>query len=70
MSAVNLRAERVNRGLSLADAEEEIGVPKHVLQGAENGSSPRPATALKIAQFYGYKVTDIWPVDEPAEAAA
>ena len=64
---INLRAERLNKGLSLDQAADEIGVAKHVLLGAETGANtPRPANAFKIAGFYGYKVTDVWPVEESA----
>lgn len=69
--AVNLKAHRLNRGMSLAEAAKHIGVPKNVLLAAESGSvTPQPRNAFKIASFYGYRVTDIWPVDEPTEAAA
>jgi transcriptional regulator with XRE-family HTH domain len=70
MSNISLRAERLNRGLSAEAAAAEMGVDKQVLLNAENGSTPRPATAYKIATFYGYLVTDIWPVEEPEGAAA
>jgi hypothetical protein len=66
---VNLRAERHNRGLSAGKAAEQIGVGKQLLLDAENGATPRPENAKLIADFYGYKVTDIWPV-ETAKAAA
>lgn len=69
-AAVNLRAERLNRGLSVADAAEQIGVQKNILLNAENGSTPYPANAFKIASFYGYRVTDVWPVEESTGAAA
>lgn len=68
---INLRADRLNRGLSLEDAAEAIDVPKNVLQSAETrASTPRPESAFKIAEFYGYKVTDIWPVEEFTGKAA
>lgn len=67
MPEVNLKAERLNRGLSAQGVADKIGVQKNVLLNAESGASvPRPATALKIADFYGYRVTDIWPVDKAA----
>jgi DNA-binding XRE family transcriptional regulator len=70
MSAqIDLRAERHNRGLSAADAAEQIGINKQVLLDAETGRRPQPKNAFAIASFYGFKVTEIWPV-EPAEAAA
>lgn len=72
MPAVNLTAERLNRGLSVRQAAEEIGVTPNTLARAEGGEfQPHPSNALKIADFYGYKVTDIWPLEpEPEEAAA
>ena len=62
---INLRAERLDRGMSLDDAADKIGVPKNVLLGAETRkSTPRPASAFKIASFYGYKVTEVWTVGD------
>jgi transcriptional regulator with XRE-family HTH domain len=63
-SEINLRAERVNRGLSTREAAAEIGVSAAVILRAEHGKGerPRPHNAKLIADFYGYKVTDIWPL--------
>lgn len=61
---IDLRAERLNRGLSLGDAAKEIEVAVDTLARAESGERvPQPRNAFKIASFYGHKVTDIWPVD-------
>ncbi len=71
--AINLRAERLNRGLSLAVAAAAIGVDKSTLSRAERGVvEPIPAKAFKIASFYGYRVTDVWPLEpfDNGEAAA
>lgn len=67
---VDLRAERINRGLSCREAARQMGVEYMALQRAERGTTrrPRPATALLIAQFYGYQVTDVWPLEEPSPA--
>jgi transcriptional regulator with XRE-family HTH domain len=65
---MNLRAERLNRGLSLRDAATKIRVPEATLLRAETGLGVRPVNAKAIADFYGVKVTDIWPVDEPVPA--
>ncbi len=68
---IDLRVERLNRGLSVEQFAKELDVAPHVLRHAEEGGRPRPASALKIASFYGYQVTDIWPVDrEPDSEAA
>lgn len=70
---INLREERLNRGLSAAQAAKAMKLPSEsgaqVLLNAENGSKPRPETAFKIANFYGYKPTEIWPLDQKARAA-
>ncbi len=67
---IDLAAERLNRGLSLTAAAKEIDVPLNVLSRAEAGDGrPHPANAFKIADFYGYKVTDIWPLDQKVKAA-
>lgn len=66
---MNLKAERLNRGLGINDAADAIGVPFYVLRDAETqGTQPRPAAAKRIADFYGVKVTDIWPVEEKSAA--
>lgn len=67
--SVRLRTHRFNRGLSLREAADEIGVTFDVLQRAERGAQTRPRAAKKIADFYGCRVTDIWPVDEERQAA-
>lgn len=66
---MNLLAERLNRGFSSREAAEQIGVTQAILLRAEGGEGVRPRHAKKIADFYGVKVTDIWPV-EPVESAA
>lgn len=69
MSGVKiLQSERLNRGLSLRMAAEAIGVSLPVLSRAEAGGGLHPANKLKIAKFYGYEVTDIWPIREAAAA--
>jgi lambda repressor-like predicted transcriptional regulator len=66
---VDLRAERLNRGLSLREAAERMGLRDTVLHRAEERERmPHPRNAKLIADFYGYKVTDIWPVESGAAA--
>jgi transcriptional regulator with XRE-family HTH domain len=64
--SINLTAERLNRGLTLREAAREIGIPPATLQRAESGDGIRPGSAFKVANFYGYRVTDIWPVEKAA----
>jgi transcriptional regulator with XRE-family HTH domain len=69
--AHDIRELRVNRGLSIAQAAEAIGVTSMTLNRAESGEAvPRPASAYKIARFYGFQVTDLWPLDDPEPRAA
>jgi transcriptional regulator with XRE-family HTH domain len=66
---ISLKAERLNRGLSIRAAAKEIGVTAPTLGRAESGEGGiHPVNALKIATFYGYRVTDIWPVEESVAA--
>jgi transcriptional regulator with XRE-family HTH domain len=67
---VHLEAERLNRGHSLRSAAKAIGVERGTLERAERGLGVHPASAKKIADFYGVKVTDFWPVDDDEEQAA
>lgn len=64
--AVNLKAERLNRGLSTRAAAEQIGISQAILLRAESGQGVWPAHAKLIADFFGVLVTDIWPVEEAA----
>lgn len=67
---MTLAERRLNMGLSVATLAERAGVEPHVVRHAEKGGRPRPENALKLAQFYGQAVTDIWPIDAPKAAAA
>jgi transcriptional regulator with XRE-family HTH domain len=61
----DLRTARLNRGLTLRQAAEVIGVPTMVLSRAERGTRPHPGNAKAIADFYGRRVSDVW-ADGPA----
>jgi transcriptional regulator with XRE-family HTH domain len=66
----SLEGDRLNRGLSLRAAAKAIGVSPSVLVRAEEGVMPRPESAKQIADFYGYRVTDIWPLDQGRASVA
>jgi transcriptional regulator with XRE-family HTH domain len=63
-----IKSARLNKGLTTRKAAKAIGVTQDILLRAENGATPRPAAALKIAKFYDLAVTDIWPLPEKASA--
>jgi lambda repressor-like predicted transcriptional regulator len=59
---IDLATERRRRGLSTRAAAHEIGVSQAVVLRAEGGDGVWPRHAKRIADFYGVRVTDIWPV--------
>lgn len=66
---VDLRKERINRGLSQEAAAEVMEIDRDALARAERGEGrPHPRNAFKIASFYGYRVTDVWPLTEESAA--
>lgn len=64
----DLQELRLNKGLSIRAAADEMGIAEQSLRRAESGESVLPRVAFQIASFYDCKVTDLWPV-EPVEAA-
>lgn len=66
----NLEAERRNRGLTLRELADEIGIDMHALRRAEQGGKPHPKNAKLIADHFGVQVTAIWPVSDPEREAA
>lgn len=60
----DLRTERLNRGLSQSALARETGIDRGTVIRMERGQRPLPDTALKVADFFGVRVTDIWPVDD------
>lgn len=61
--SVNLEVERLNRGLSTREAARQIGIARGTLERAERQDRVFPSSAKLIADFYGVRVTDIWPVE-------
>jgi transcriptional regulator with XRE-family HTH domain len=66
--AIDIRSLRINKGLSVADAAKQIGISRDALARAESAERvPQPRNAFAIAEFYGYKVTQVWPLEDPVE---
>lgn len=63
---MNLAAERLNRGLSVAAAAAEIGVHRRTLAALERGETVNPANAKKVADYFGVLVTDLMPLEPEA----
>lgn len=66
---INLRAERINRGLSLDDLAERTGVAKSTLARVERRESiPSPRVQYAIATHFGLRPTDVWPLEQEIAA--
>jgi DNA-binding XRE family transcriptional regulator len=50
---------RGERGLTVSEAAEQIGISKGTLMRAEHGQHVRPAKLALIAAFYGIPVGDL-----------
>lgn len=57
---LTLLTRRLNAGLSMRQAAEEIGVSLSVYKNAEQGGTPRPNHAVKFADYYGVPVTELF----------
>lgn len=66
---IDFRKERLNRGLSLTQLSALTEVPRNTIARVERGAEPVPETKRKLASFYGWEVTEIWPVDDKHKAA-
>lgn len=67
MSGINLTAERLNRGYSIKGLARELDVHEHAIRRLERGEGGvHPATAKKVADFFGVQVTDLRPFKEAA----
>jgi DNA-binding XRE family transcriptional regulator len=63
---IHLRVEYLNRGMSRRAFAREIDVPEQSIRRLEDGKGVNPATAKKVADFIGCKVTDLMPPQVPA----
>ena len=59
---------RLDRGLSVSQAAQQIGVAQRTLSRAESGEGIHPASMKLIADFYYVRVTDLWPVADRSAA--
>lgn len=58
--AINLKAARVNAGLTQEEAAKELNISRNTIRSYEQyRSKPDIATAQKLAALYGMSVNDI-----------
>lgn len=55
----DVKAERLNRGLTQRDLARECDVSLPTIQRLEGGATATPSNAKKVADFFGIKVTDL-----------
>lgn len=60
--SLDLTVERLNRGYSIKSLAGHLGIHEHAIRRLEAGGTIHPASAKKIADFFGCKVTDIMPL--------
>jgi DNA-binding XRE family transcriptional regulator len=66
---MTLKELRVNAGMSALELALLVGVTRQSIYSWEAGKSrPEPAKAKRVADHFGLKVTDLWPI-EPRVAA-
>lgn len=62
----DLRRERMDRGHSQRSLARELQVGDQAIRRLEDGEAVHPATAKKVADYFGIKVTDLMPVERSA----
>lgn len=67
----DLRAERMNRGLTQSELARITGIDRGTIIRLERGGTPLAGTALKIANWVGREPAEMWPLvaDEDRTAA-
>ena len=63
---INLRLERLERGLSQGVMAEEVGITQSTWSRAERGLKIEPSSAKAIADYFGRKPKDVWDFSEVA----
>lgn len=66
MTTFDLTTARLNAGHTQRSLALEIGVGREAIRRLEAGESTHPATAKKLADFFGVQVTDLMPVERVA----
>lgn len=63
---IDLRTERIRRGLTLPQLADQAGVPYHVARRVEQGKRIREDNAKQLADFLGVDVIDVLPAEREA----
>lgn len=68
-AARRLQALRINEGLSREDLARRTGVSRESIRLAELGAVPGPRIQFALADVFGLRPLDIWPLEHQALAA-
>ncbi len=61
---------RLNKGLTPNQVAYMTGLTGPTIRLAEKGHIPSPRVQLALAEFYGERVVDLWPIETQKELAA
>lgn len=60
---------RINEGLSREDMAYRLGIGRETIRLAEAGFVPTPRVQFKIAQAFGRRPLDLWPMESQRRPA-
>lgn len=64
-----LQELRINQGLSQRDLAHEVGISPGTVRLAECGFVPGPRVQFAIAEHFGLKPLDLWPLSRQRVAS-
>lgn len=62
----DLTTARINAGFSIRGLADRLDIGEHSIRRLEAGEIVHPATAKKVADFFGVLVTDLMPIEREA----
>lgn len=65
-----LKQLRIDRGLTLAEVGEAVGVSKQALSYLENNGGGRPSTLKALGDFFDVPASSLLAPTEPEDAVA
>jgi predicted transcriptional regulator len=65
----DLTTARLNSGHSIRGLATHLGIGEQAIRRLEAGEPVHPATAKKVADFFGVRVTDLMPLSDDEAVA-
>lgn len=63
---VSLAQLRFDAGLTPEELGDKVGIAGRTIRRLEEGTRPTPRVAKAIADHFGVKASDLWPLEEVA----